>query len=126
MWEEETPWAPPSFSTITILPLVPLRAHLLSPPSWLYFWSISLEMYAPLSAKLQVPAWSNQSCMQRKNGGRVTAEQGGAMRATGPEPGGLELGRAKLMQRGATVMSQLHCSYLWRLPTAQSIFHCTS
>ena len=41
---------------LTVLPLVPPGAHLLPLPSWLYFWSISLEMHAPLSAKLQVPA----------------------------------------------------------------------
>lgn len=79
-WEEERLWAPLCASTLTILPLVPLRAHLLPLPSWLYFWSISLEMHTPLSAKLQVPAWSSQSCVQVRDGGRVTAEQGGATR----------------------------------------------
>lgn len=80
MWEEERPWAPLGSSALTILPLVPPRAHLLPLPSWLYFWSISLEMHALLSAELQVPAWSSQSCVQVRDGGRVTAEQGGATR----------------------------------------------
>ena len=41
---------------LIVLPLVPPGARLLPLPSQLYFWSISLEMHAPLSAKLQVPA----------------------------------------------------------------------
>lgn len=55
-------------------------AHLLPLPFRLYFWSISLEMHTPLSAKLQVSAWTSQSCMQGRDGGRVAAEQGGATR----------------------------------------------
>lgn len=40
-------------SMLAVLPSVPPRAHVLSLPSWLYFWSISLEMHtAPLCQAL--------------------------------------------------------------------------
>lgn len=53
-WEEERPWALLCSSTIPVPPLAPATAYLLPLPSRLYFWSISLEMYASLSTKLQV------------------------------------------------------------------------
>lgn len=75
--KEEGPCAPLCFSTLTVLlPLVSLRAPFASSQSWLYFWSISLEMHGPLSARLQVLGPSSLVC--KSDGGRVTAEQGGA------------------------------------------------
>ena len=69
-------------------------------------------------------AWSSQSCVQVRDGGRLTAEQGDPQEPKSePEPGGLGWGRAQWMQGGASVTSRLkttHCSHLWMLCTPKA------
>lgn len=66
-------------------------------------------------------AWSSQSCVQVRDGGRVTVEQGGPQEPELElEPGRLGWVRAEWMLGGVSVTSRLkntHCSHLWRLFT---------
>lgn len=56
---------------IVLPPGFPPRSRLLPLPSQLYFWSISLEMHAPsLPSSRCLLAWSSQSCVQVRAGGR--------------------------------------------------------
>lgn len=124
-WEEERPWAP-LCSSVSSSSLWFLQEPVcfLSHPSSISGASHWRCTPPSLPSSRCLLAWSSQSCVQVRDGGRLTAEQGDPQEPKSePEPGGLGWGRAQWMQGGASVTSRLkttHCSHLWMLCTPKA------
>ena len=122
VWEEERPWAP-LCSSVSSSSLWFLQEPVcfLSHPSSISGASHWRCTPPSLPSSRCLLAWTSQSCVQVRDGGRVTAEQGDPQEPKSqPEPGDLGWGRAQWMQGGASVTSRLkntHCSHLWMLCT---------
>lgn len=98
VWQEERPWAP-LCSSISLSSLWFLQEPVcfLSHPGSISGASHWRCTPPSLPSSRCLLAWSSQSCVQVRDGGRVTAEQGDPQDPE-PEPGGLGWRRAKWMQ----------------------------
>ena len=118
VWEEERPWAP-LCSSVSASSLWFLQEPIcfLSHPSSISGASHWRCTPPSLPSSRCLLAWSFQSCVQVRDGGRVTAEQGDPHELKSePEPGGLGWGRVQWVQGGASVTFRLkntHSSHLW-------------